>query len=325
MKLNPQNGIGKNSSIERKPERISILNIDFNVNENEIEDLFEEKVGGVKYVELLLDTNGFSLGAALVDFNDNISLKKALTEMQGYVLYGRRIHIVDVFKWMRSNEDTHGLPAQLLASLGIDGPLHNTVYVTNLSNIVNEKKLYEVFGLAGKILFINLYRDNNGKSIGRGRVVFHHLVEAVQAISMLHGQLLYNRSMHVFLAKNPAIAEKDSNRNDKSLPQGLSAVGKGRRPNGTPLKGVTNYLLDLDLKSDNHVTSLNTNKNGINKGAESVIKLNNNSIDDENRDKATHNLSSRKEKNVQNKRIKQEIISNVKVENEYTWSKEDMN
>ena len=91
--------------------------------------------------------------------------------------------------------NTYGLSPQFLDSLGVTGPLNNRIFVANLDYKVGEKKLEEIFRLAGKVLRVRLYTDSNGQSKGHGTVEFDHPVEAVQAISMFHDQKLYGRPM----------------------------------------------------------------------------------------------------------------------------------
>lgn len=80
---------------------------------------------------------------------------------------------------------------------------------------VDEKKLLEVFKLAGKVLHVELGKDKDGKSRGFGVVEYDHPVESVQAISMLHNQQLFDRRMTVRLdrANEPDMPPK--------LPEGI--------------------------------------------------------------------------------------------------------
>lgn len=103
--------------------------------------------------------------------------------------------------------NTYGLSPQFLESLGIHGPLINKIFVANVSILLNfryfnfkqfihflvfyplqldykvdEKKLREVFKLAGRVINVDLLTDKEGKSRGFGTVEFEHPVEAVQAI-----------------------------------------------------------------------------------------------------------------------------------------------
>lgn len=88
------------------------------------------------------------------------------------------------------NEIIHGLQA---------GRIGSTVFVANLDYKVGWKKLKEVFGMAGMVVRADILEDKDGKSRGMGTVTFDMPIEAVQAVSMFNGQLLFNRVMHVKL------------------------------------------------------------------------------------------------------------------------------
>ena len=49
-----------------------------------------------------------------------------------------------------------------------------------LSYDVDEKKMREVFRLAGRVMNVQLNKDKEGKSRGHGIIEFTHPVEAVQ-------------------------------------------------------------------------------------------------------------------------------------------------
>jgi len=59
-------------------------------------------------------------------------------------------------------------------------------FFVQLDYKVDEKKLKEVFKLAGKVVSAELSLDKEGKSRGFGVVEYEHPVEAVQAICILH-------------------------------------------------------------------------------------------------------------------------------------------
>lgn len=56
---------------------------------------------------------------------------------------------------------------------------------------MDKKKLKEVFKLAGRIVGVEVSVDKDGRSRGFAVVEYDHPVEAVQAISMFHNQVLY--------------------------------------------------------------------------------------------------------------------------------------
>lgn len=131
------------------------------------------------------------------------------------------------------NYNTYGLSPQFLESLGVSGPLNNRIFVANLDFKVGEKKLEEIFRLAGKVLRVRLYTDSSGTSKGHGTVEFEHPVEAVQAISMFHNQKLYGRPMSIRMDKYET--EEMPEVLPSKLPAGLEGVGKGLGIGGQPL------------------------------------------------------------------------------------------
>lgn len=75
--------------------------------------------------------------------------------------------------------------------------------------------------------------DKEGKSRGFGVVEFDHPVEAVQAISMLNNQMLYERRLSVRMDR------VDKGDLFSKLPEGLKSVGMGLGANGVPLQDVS--------------------------------------------------------------------------------------
>uniref|UniRef100_A0A1L8DHC4 Putative rna-binding protein hnrnp-m n=1 Tax=Nyssomyia neivai TaxID=330878 RepID=A0A1L8DHC4_9DIPT len=132
--------------------------------------------------------------------------------------------------------NTYGLSTSFLEGLGIFGPLHTKVFVANLDYKVDAKKLKQVFKLAGRVVSVDLSTDKDGNSRGFAVVEYDHPVEAVQAISMLDRQMLFDRRMTVRLDRVP-----DKNEGVK-LPDGLKGIGIGLGPNGEPLRDVARNL-----------------------------------------------------------------------------------
>ncbi|XP_041647398.1 heterogeneous nuclear ribonucleoprotein M isoform X1 [Cheilinus undulatus] len=124
------------------------------------------------------------------------------------------------------NEIIHGLQA---------GRIGSTVFVANLDYKVGWKKLKEVFGMAGMVVRTDILEDKDGKSRGMGTVTFEMPIEAVQAVSMFNGQLLFNRVMHVKLDEKSMPKDMGPPERAASLPRGLSSIGLGLGPGGQPI------------------------------------------------------------------------------------------
>ncbi|XP_005184839.1 myelin expression factor 2 [Musca domestica] len=154
-----------------------------------------------------------------------------------------------------ANYNYYGLSASFLENLGITGPLHNKVFVANLDYKVDTKKLKQVFKLAGKVQSVDLSVDKDGNSRGFAVIEYDHPVEAVQAISMLDRQMLYDRRMTVRLDRIPDKGESIK------LPEGLGGVGIGLGPNGEPLKDVAR-----NLPNSNQNCNSSQQMGGVNNG-----------------------------------------------------------
>merc|ERR1712223_411946 len=142
----------------------------------------------------------------------------------------------------RFGNQTYGLSPQFLDSLGIDGPLHNRLFVANLAYSVDEKKLREVFRLAGRVVTAELNRDKDGKSRGHAVIEYDHPVEAVQAISMFNNQSLYDRKITVRFDKQPGPTPEELSQLPSRLPEGLAGIGMGLGSGGNPLTDVAKNL-----------------------------------------------------------------------------------
>ncbi|XP_075402418.1 heterogeneous nuclear ribonucleoprotein M isoform X5 [Tenrec ecaudatus] len=125
------------------------------------------------------------------------------------------------------NEIIHALQA---------GRLGSTVFVANLDYKVGWKKLKEVFSMAGVVVRADILEDKDGKSRGIGTVTFEQSIEAVQAISMFNGQLLFDRPMHVKMDER-ALPKADffPPERPQQLPHGLGGIGMGLGPGGQPI------------------------------------------------------------------------------------------
>uniref|UniRef100_A0A663MRR6 Heterogeneous nuclear ribonucleoprotein M n=1 Tax=Athene cunicularia TaxID=194338 RepID=A0A663MRR6_ATHCN len=205
-----------------KRYRAFITNIPFDVKWQSLKDLVKEKVGEVTYVELLMDAEG-----NVVEFKMEESMKKAAEVLNKHSLGGRPLKVKEdpdgeharramqkvmaaaggmgigpgpggpgMINIPPSILNNPNIPNEIIHALQA-GRLGSTVFVANLDYKVGWKKLKEVFSMAGVVVRADILEDKDGKSRGIGTVTFEQAIEAVQAISMFNGQLLFDRPMHV--------------------------------------------------------------------------------------------------------------------------------
>nr|AAI08002.1 Myelin expression factor 2 [Danio rerio] len=242
--------------------RVFISNIPYDKKWQAIKDLMREKVGEVTYVELFKDGEGKSRGCGVVEFKDEEFVKKAIEVMSKHDLNGRPLNIKEdpdgeharrvlqrsgrMYGGGRG-QDSSGInippsiannpniPHEIISALQA-GRLGATIFVANLDFKVGWKKLKEVFGMAGTVRRADVKEDKDGKSRGMGTVTFEQPLEAVQAISMFNGQMLFDRQMHVKM-DDKSLPPDDFRPVEKSpqLPRGLGGIGMGLGPGGQPI------------------------------------------------------------------------------------------
>uniref|UniRef100_A0A8D0AYA6 Myelin expression factor 2 n=1 Tax=Sander lucioperca TaxID=283035 RepID=A0A8D0AYA6_SANLU len=241
--------------------RVFISNIPYDMKWQAIKDLMREKVGEVTYVELFKDAEGKS---RVSDFKDEEFVKKAIETMNKHDLSGRPLNIKEdpdgeharrVLQRIGGGQpggrgqdmgpggmnipssisNNPNIPPEVIHALQA-GRLGTTVFVANLDFKVGWKKLKEVFGMAGVVKRADVKEDKDGKSRGMGTVTFEQSLEAVQAISMFNGQMLFDRQMHVKMDEK-SVPPDDFRQVEKTpqLPRGLGGIGMGLGPGGQPI------------------------------------------------------------------------------------------
>ncbi|KAK7481093.1 hypothetical protein BaRGS_00027633 [Batillaria attramentaria] len=235
------------------PARILVKNLPYELKWQSIKDTFRKEVGDVAFVDVLESPDGKSKGVALIEFRNKDHAKKACEKMHKFKIGDRELVVRearerdyqmfdrtrDIGRGMGDGDMGRGsmgpgqgdVTPEVLAQLGIEGPISNTVFVANLAYDVTRHKLAEVFKLAGNVVNAEIKEDKNGKSRGMGIVEFEFPIEAVQAVSMFNGQILFDRKMMVRIDKLPP-EEKPSG---PKLPSGLKSIGMGLGSGGAPI------------------------------------------------------------------------------------------
>ncbi|KAI1705088.1 RNA recognition motif domain-containing protein [Ditylenchus destructor] len=140
-----------------------------------------------------------------------------------------------------SNYETYGLSASFLDQLQIKLPLVDRVFITNIALKSSSGRLFDVCSLAGKVAWLDLQVDKEGRTKGMAICQYSHPIEAVQAISMLHGQKFFDQSLSVKLDRVPDNGPMRGSKDGK-MPIGLQGVGPGLGALGAPLTNVASLF-----------------------------------------------------------------------------------
>uniref|UniRef100_A0A914Z1B9 RRM domain-containing protein n=1 Tax=Panagrolaimus superbus TaxID=310955 RepID=A0A914Z1B9_9BILA len=259
---------------------VYLSNLPFELKWNELKDLIRQKAGESAFVEFLEDRDGKPKGCAVLDFDNRAAAQRCVDAFHRMDIGGRSITAKEIrdpmgffrhilknegidfianrnlipgrtgYRQRREREDdiggvseneTYGLSPTFLAQLNIKPPLVNRVFVTNIPYNCGVGKLYDIFSLAGRITWFDLQLDSEGKTKGMAIIQFSHPIEAVQAISMLNNQRLFDRTLSVKMDR----FDKEIPRQDGELPAGLRAIGMGLGSGGQPLANVASVISSL--------------------------------------------------------------------------------
>uniref|UniRef100_A0A1I7TTI2 RNA-binding domain-containing protein n=1 Tax=Caenorhabditis tropicalis TaxID=1561998 RepID=A0A1I7TTI2_9PELO len=266
--------VGNNNGNTASNNRmVYITNIAYEARWVDLKSLVREKGGEVVFCELLEDRNGKPKGNAVVEFETREGAEKCVANLQKYDWKGRSIIAKEIrdptafFRTIKTETgidylsrtggngpaggrapqgkdldrpartgtfDLFGLNMEFLRQHNIEPPLCERIFIANLAFNVGTDKLYEVFGMAGKINWMDFRIDKEGKTKGVCVIQYTHPIEAVQAISMFNGQRLFDRNLVVKMDR----FEKEPEHKEGGLPRGLESIGMGLGADGAPLANV---------------------------------------------------------------------------------------
>ncbi|CAI8605296.1 unnamed protein product [Vicia faba] len=202
------------------PKTIFVKNLSYSVERPDMEDIFKD-CGEVVDVRFNTDSEGRFKGHGYVEFGTAEAAKKAL-ELNNTELLYRRIKIEIArekgeYPPYRSSFHTGGdLQSHTVNVKGFDASLveskpkspattnetngaSKTIYVRNLSYIVERADMEEIFKDCGEIVDVRLHTDRDGNFKGHGHVQFA-TAEAAQKALAFNKKVYFNRLMFVGLA-----------------------------------------------------------------------------------------------------------------------------
>ncbi|CAI7584715.1 unnamed protein product [Penicillium pancosmium] len=200
---------------------------------------FFEKVGPVKEAQIVKDrVSGRSKGVGYVEFKSEESVPAAI-QLTGQKLLG--IPIIAQLTEAEKNRQARNPDAS-------SGPSHSApfhrLYVGNVHFSITESDLQNVFEPFGELEFVQLQKDETGRSKGYAFVQFRDPNQARDALEKMNGFDLAGRAIRVGLGNDKFTPDSNSNRlqsTSASQPnfQGSSFSGHGGR--GVQAGGSNNF------------------------------------------------------------------------------------
>ncbi len=169
--------------------RVQVTNLDPEVTWAKVKE-FMSAAGKVLKLELLKDDRGKCKGA-LVDFECQLEALRALQQLEGAELVGRKVTLKEEAEPSRSRSPRRR-----------KSPTGTQVFVGNLHYSVTWQQLRDVFRTYGPVLGAYIPRTRDSRSRGYGFITFESSSDAQRAIEKLNDTELNGRRISVRLQRS---------------------------------------------------------------------------------------------------------------------------
>ncbi|OTB03512.1 hypothetical protein M426DRAFT_12452 [Hypoxylon sp. CI-4A] len=190
---------------ERDRRTVFVQQLAARLRTKELKEFFE-KVGPVNEAQIVKDRiSGRSKGVGYVEFKNEDSVTAAL-QLTGQKLLGIPVIVqlteAEKNRQVRSTEGS-GSHANSI-------PFHR-LYVGNIHFSITEQDLQNVFEPFGELEFVQLQKDDTGRSRGYGFVQFREADQAREALEKMNGFDLAGRPIRVGLGNDKFTPESTAN------------------------------------------------------------------------------------------------------------------
>ncbi|KAK0732714.1 hypothetical protein B0T21DRAFT_412877 [Apiosordaria backusii] len=213
---------------ERDRRTIFVQQLAARLRTRELKEFFE-KVGPVAEAQIVKDrVSNRSKGVGYVEFKNEDSVQAAL-QLTGQKLLGIPVIVqlteAEKNRQVRNPDSTGNHPNSI--------PFHR-LYVGNIHFSITEQDLQNVFEPFGELEFVQLQKDDTGRSRGYGFVQFRDATQAREALEKMNGFDLAGRPIRVGLGNDKFTPESTANllqrfQGQNQQFQGSSFSGAGGR------------------------------------------------------------------------------------------------
>ncbi|KAH9898772.1 splicing factor, CC1-like protein [Xylariomycetidae sp. FL2044] len=189
---------------ERDRRTVFVQQLAARLRTKELKEFFE-KVGPVNEAQIVKDRiSGRSKGVGYVEFKNEDSVTAALQ------LTGQKLLGIPVIVQLTEAEKNRQVRNTEGGSHANSIPFHR-LYVGNIHFSITEQDLQNVFEPFGELEFVQLQKDDNGRSRGYGFVQFREADQAREALEKMNGFDLAGRPIRVGLGNDKFTPESTAN------------------------------------------------------------------------------------------------------------------
>ncbi|EGO57061.1 hypothetical protein NEUTE1DRAFT_66048 [Neurospora tetrasperma FGSC 2508] len=230
---------------ERDRRTVFVQQLAARLRTRELKEFFE-KVGPVAEAQIVKDrVSNRSKGVGYVEFKNEDSVQAAL-QLTGQKLLGIPVIVqlteAEKNRQVRTTETSGHHPNSI--------PFHR-LYVGNIHFSITEQDLQNVFEPFGELEFVQLQKDDNGRSRGYGFVQFRDAGQAREALEKMNGFDLAGRPIRVGLGNDKFTPESTANLLQRFQGQNHHQQFQGSAFSGAGGRGPTTSNFDRAGARDN--------------------------------------------------------------------------
>ncbi|KAI8949295.1 hypothetical protein F4801DRAFT_406494 [Xylaria longipes] len=189
---------------ERDRRTVFVQQLAAHLRTKELKEFFE-KVGPVNEAQIVKDRiSGRSKGVGYVEFKNEDAVTAALQ------LTGQKLRGIPVIVQLTEAEKNRQVRNTDGSGHGNSVPFHR-LYVGNIHFSITEQDLQNVFEPFGELEFVQLQKDDTGRSRGYGFVQFRDADQAREALEKMNGFDLAGRPIRVGLGNDKFTPESTAN------------------------------------------------------------------------------------------------------------------
>ena len=180
-----------------KFSNIYVKNFGHEIDDDGLKSLFI-KFGNIVSYKVMRDDTGKSKGFGFVSFEKTEDAEKAVNELDGFELNGKKLYIGRAQK----AEERQRMLKDKFEQQKTEKPSHFqgvNLYIKNLDDDITEDRLRKDFSVFGNVTSVRIMTQN-GRSKGFGFVCFSTSEEASKAIEEMNGRIISVKPLYVALA-----------------------------------------------------------------------------------------------------------------------------
>eukprot|EP00102_Acyrthosiphon_pisum_P024116 XP_016661326.1 PREDICTED: polyadenylate-binding protein-like [Acyrthosiphon pisum] len=209
---------------------VYIKNIDENVNEKELFEMFK-KYGTITSCKVMFKDDGSSRGFGFVAFEDPKEAEKAVTELHGKKSPEGKTYYVNRAQKKTERQQELKRKFEQYKIERINRYQGVNLYVKNLDDTIDDERLRREFSAFGTIKSAKVMMDD-GRSKGFGFVYFSSPEEATKAVTDMNGRIVGTKPLYVTLAqrKKDRKAHLDSQYSQRNTNMRMQSIGPIYQP-----------------------------------------------------------------------------------------------